>query len=303
MARRSCLVVLTLLLLAAGDVRAAPPDARKVELAEQLHKRALAAARDGEFARAAGLWEEAEALYGSWKYAFNRASVLTVQKNWMAAWKALERSDDYGVPEAHRPKIQGVRLTVESALLKTYARLQVSVSPSGATVKRGGVVWKPPLEVWTTDEESVLEVSADGYETVTQTVSHPIGFRHRETIGLAGLVEAPNRGFGAWKWVSLGVGAAAATAGIGFLAWSEALVSDAEGLDWQASDYNARYDDLQASHSMAQVSGWALAASGAALVTVGVVLVVLEGSDGEGRVTVTPTVSGRGAGFTATGRF
>ncbi|MFO0750962.1 MAG: PEGA domain-containing protein [Myxococcota bacterium] len=165
--------------------------AAETKPAERLHEAAVVAYRAGRLRQAIELWSDALKLDANWKYAYNLANTLYEVDDPMAAWSAVQQASALGPPERYVGQVAELLSKVRARLFKDRAWLVLDVATPGATVTRNGARWAPPWDLWTTDSESRIEVSAPGYETFSATIAHRIGARTDQRIELTPVVVTP----------------------------------------------------------------------------------------------------------------
>jgi hypothetical protein len=315
---------IAIILIAAGlHAQATPPVVNPAaDEAQQLHRKAVKASKSEDFGQAIALWRQAEAKHPIWKYAYNLASTHAFQKKWKSAWRAVERVRARDVPSKHARLIDQVESEVRGALLRNHAYIELKILPVEAKVLRNGMAWDEPRRVWTADDSSNLIIRLAGYETVTTKWSHETGQIHEHrTIRLVttdlentvalGLASSDGESMSGWQWTTIGTGIALLAGGAGSLAWSESLADDLETLNnAPGTDYNTyskQFDQDKDSAESTRLAGWMLTGVGAAVLTAGIVWLLLE--DGKPttalgqQTTLEPVILPHGVGFRGTVRF
>ena len=262
------------------------------ERAEELHQMAVEQSRSGDVDRAILLWEEAQGIHPTWKYAFNLASNFAFLEQWQKAWAQTERAEALGIPPKHHKTVFALREKVGEALFKSQAWIRLKVTPPQAEVTRNGLPWSSPHQMWTDDARSHLKIRAEGFASVDLVWKHPPGRRHENTIRLhpaqvsAPAVMAPSETkipvdtqqvtttkpmppassrYGGWEWAAMGTGAVAVAIGGGLLGWGEAIVDDMAALNQSPGAdvlaYNDDYTRLDDRLTGVRVGGWSLVGS------------------------------------------
>jgi hypothetical protein len=320
--------IIGIILIATGlQAHATPPhDIKPAKEAQLLHRKAVNASKSKGFEQAIKLWRQAEARHPIWKYAFNLASTHAFKKKWKLAWSALERVQAYGQPVKHTRLVVQLRKVVRVALLRNHAHIELKVLPVEAQVLRNGMAWEEPRRVWTADDSSNLIIRLAGYETVKTKWSHPTGQIHEpstirlvktvsqeveeNTIAL-GVASGDGDSMSGWQWTTIGTGIALLAGGAGSLAWSESLADELNTLnDTPGTDYNTystQFDQDKESAERARFAGWVLTGVGAAILTAGIVWLLLEDvekPDPLGQQTMLePVLLPHGGGLRGTVRF
>lgn len=100
------------------------------------------------------------------------------------AWAFCVQAKQLGVSADNAPKLAAARKRLETSLSVQHARIVLMVKRSRATVRRNGTLWKPPLDTWTTESSSTLEVSLGRHQTVKRIWTHRTGELSQLTVGL-----------------------------------------------------------------------------------------------------------------------
>jgi hypothetical protein len=114
-----------------------------------------------------------------------------------------------------------------------------------------------------------------------------------------------------WQWTTIGTGIALLAGGAGSLAWSESLADELNTLnDTPGTDYNTystQFDQDKESAERVRFTGWALSSMGAAILTAGIVWLLLEDVESTvplGQQTMLePVILRHGGGLRGTVRF
>ncbi len=168
----------------ASSAAAAPPTPEELGAAE-LEKQARADWKAGRHDLAISKFAAAEKLSPTAVYAYNLAYALAERGRWSESMSALERAESYGVEDKHRVYIDSLTERVVGKLLASgMARLELTVSPPGATVRRNDRPWSPPWVLFTSDAQSTLDVSLDGHQPLNTTWTHAPGARPRLSLTL-----------------------------------------------------------------------------------------------------------------------
>jgi len=154
------------------------------------------------------------------------------------------------------------------ALAKGPSTLSVVSEPIGSEIRIDGeLVGTTPFEGPVIPGKSVLRVSKEGYITIEREVTFVEGVAETLTFELEKVPSRlPPR---PWGWVSLGFGIAALGTAVGFAAIDERPIR-VGGECWQGTDEQGRCAKLW----RGEIIGLAAGASGAALITLGVAILI-----------------------------
>jgi len=266
------------------DARAAPTAAQQQRI-DGLLTEAAGLIRAERYDEALDLVTRAEAIAKTAEVLNFRGRILYLLRRDDAAREAYEAA-----LRAPDPIAPAVRKAIEDGLANLARRergtLELDVSPRAATLEIDGVAATRDVtgRVDLPRGTHRIVLRHDGYEPHAQDVDVPGGDTLRVVIALAREREVVVRevevahdsgvDFGAWPWVSLGLGVAAAGVGT----W---LVIDGTA-DWDAVDSDmpkAQAEALVDSGSDKRTGGFVALGVGGALVATAVVLFLLE-SDG-----------------------
>jgi hypothetical protein len=305
------LVALLVALFVTSITRPAKAQAAKSphsENAAKLHKQATSAYKGGQYKQAIELWRIAEKLHPYWKYSYNLANALYEDGAYSDAWGACNRAEKSGMPEKYVVHLLENRAKIKAALFKKYALITLEVIPQNAQVQINGAPWQRPLARWIKTASSAVTITQNGFHPLNFEWEHAVGRQYTKKVRLkrariltqkvpkptqkvtkdAPIIISDASAAGSvlpvMKWVSLGVGAAAAVAGAVLMATVDA--SSLEKLNDRPLDgggdfeqYSNEYDHLRESYDNRRMLGAILTGVGGAFVVTGAVLFVLDRGD------------------------
>lgn len=168
----------------AAAQEAPPPTRQEINQARRLGRQAARTARRGNWGEAARLYGQAEELHQLWKYPFALAEGHLKTGSLPLAWRALQRTQDYGVPSRHQRKYEELLERVESQLLDTHAFIALVSVPENADVRINGQQWLPPYNMWVPRNFSRIEIEHPQYITRVFNWHHGKGQRHARPVAL-----------------------------------------------------------------------------------------------------------------------
>lgn len=298
----SRLLLVLLLFLTPPSVAAQSLDSLSPEQRAELDA-SLDAARTayeaGDFAAARDAFEKVYAIYPSADVLYRLA--LCYERLGQNE-KAAQAYRDYLVKvpdDPERPRIEGVIRSLQDRMQTRSATLTLTVSPASAGVFIDGAQRLEPaddkglrvLEIPSGDHE--VAIRGDGFEDEVRSLQFSPGENYNLIVSLRPeTIEKQSRVF---PWLVTGFGGASLLGGAVFLG---AALGTGQALDTQ---YDARadgprppnYDVIEKRHNTFVITGWTLAAVGAAASTVGVLLLL---RSPEKQTALVPTWSEDGAG-------
>ncbi len=278
-----------LLAAPAQAVKALGPDAPP--LAASRARAALQFYERGNYEGAAREYQAALKLHPqSATLAYNAARSLELGGRSAEAARLYRRYLALAPQAEDRAEVEALVAAPEGLAPNTSKGLILSSDPTGAQVwLDGDPAGTTPLEVELSAGEYQLEVQAEGHHPARR----PVHVEADAALELhLTLTPQSTRAADAidWRpagWAALGLGALSLGAGALALSSASAAVDDAGGL--QAAD-RPRYEQLEADFDASYQIGWMTLGAGAALVTGGLLVLLLS----EGEVALAPTgVAGR----------
>ncbi len=234
-----------------------------------------------------------------------RAVTLEALGRPVAGFDAWERAAEL-VPGADRASVTAALARLTASLLRTHARITLTVHPREASVRVDGRSWPASRARWIVAGTMAVSVSHSGYEPVTlewtvvagryldksvHLASEPRPVRPLPAPSEPSVVSAPTaasamtRG----KWVAAGASAVFLTVGAVALADAARLVDEAEPVSGESyADYLFRHERNRARHEARVALGAAMLTLAGAAAAAATTLFVLDDAE----VIVSPVPGG-----------